>query len=213
MSRVLVCDADRPDTSVIEAAVAALNDGSVVVMPTETQYSLSVRADDENAMIKICAVKRRSETVKAALFIRDMHEARRFCRINRAAEKLAARFLPGPLTLILPGKAGQTKVAPEFLSEAGFGIRISSSPVISAVMDRLPFAVTATSANLSGQSAAMNIADIRQSLGDAVDLYLDAGPCRNSTPSTVVQVNDTITILRPGAIVEAEIMHTLEEEE
>jgi L-threonylcarbamoyladenylate synthase len=213
LSRVLVCDTDKPDLSVIETAVAALNDGSVVVMPTETQYSLSVRADDENAMTKICAVKRRSETVKAALFIRDIQAARPFCRINRAAEKLAARFLPGPLTLVLPGISGQETVAPEFLSEAGFGIRISSSPVISAVMERVSFAVTATSANLSGQNAAMNIADIRRSLGDAVDLYIDAGPCRSSTPSTVVQVDDRITILRPGAIAEAEILRTLEEEE
>jgi L-threonylcarbamoyladenylate synthase len=212
LSRILACDPVRPDSKVIDQAATALVDGLAVVMPTETQYSLSVRADHDRALKKICAVKKRLETVKAALFIKDLEMARHFCEVNETARKLAHKFLPGPLTLILPGRKDQTVIAPGFLSADGFGIRISSSPIIAAVMERVPFAVTATSANISGREASATIADIEQSLGDSVDLYLDAGPCRSMVPSTVVKVAETVDILRVGKISESEITRCLEEE-
>lgn len=211
MSRVLACDPVRPDIGVIDETVAALTDGLTVVMPTETQYSLSVRADSELALKKICAVKKRSENLKAALFVKDLNMAGKFCDIHEPARVLADRFLPGPLTLVTPGKKDQKAVATGFLSADGFGLRISSSPVIMAVMDRVRFPVTATSANISGDITPATVSDIRKALGDGVDLYLDAGPCRGVVPSTVVKVNETVTILRHGVISEREIRNALEE--
>jgi len=211
LSRMLACNPVQPDIGVIDETVAALTDGLTVVMPTETQYSLSVRADSDTAMKKICAVKRRSENLKAALFVKDMNMARQFCEINETAGRLAERFLPGPLTLVAPGKENQTAVAPGFRSDDGFGFRISSSPVIRAIMDRVTFPVTATSANISGDMTPATVSDIRKILGDAVDLYLDAGPCRGRVPSTVLKVDNTITILRHGIISEKEIRRALED--
>ena len=212
MSRMLTCDPVRPDISVIDEIAAALTDNSVVVMPTETQYSLSVRGDREDAPQKICAVKKRPEVVKAALFVKDLEMAQQVCTVGRAAEILASRFLPGPLTLVMPVRKDQKAVAPGFVSEDGIGIRISSSPLVRAVMDRLPFAVTATSANLSGQMTLDTAIEIKEALGETVNLYVDAGPCRGLIPSTVVKVGEEVTVLRHGIIPEAEIRRCLEEE-
>lgn len=209
---MLACYPAKPDVSVINETVTALKNDLVVVMPTETQYSLSVRSDHDSALSKICSIKQRSVIAKMALFVKDLDMAQQFCEISEAAKKLTAAFLPGPLTLVLPEKQGQNAVDPGFLSEDGFGIRISSSPVISAVMEKVPFAVTATSANISGKMTPDSVSDINLVLGDSVDLYLDAGPCHGVIPSTVVKVADTVAILRHGVISESEIMRCLQEE-
>ena len=211
MSRVLVCDPARPDIGIIEETVRALTEGLTVVLPTETQYSLSVRADNDLALKKICAVKRRPDNLKAALFVKDLNMARQMCEISRTAAKLAERFLPGPLTLVAPTKERQNLAAQWFCSGDGLGFRVSSSPVIMAVMDRVPFPITATSANISGDITPAEVSGIRSVLGDGVDLYLDAGPCRGIAPSTVVKVNDEVTILRHGIIPEREIRRALED--
>jgi L-threonylcarbamoyladenylate synthase len=201
----LSCDYEKPESDIIDETVEALVAGLVVVMPTETQYALSVRADNDKALEVINCVKKRSETVRAAVFIKDLEMAQDFCVVSDLAWRLADRFLPGPLTLVLPGKIDQQSVAAGFLSEDGFGIRISSSPLVSAVMQKVAFPVTATSANLSGEKSATTVSGIKRELGESVDLYLDAGSCRSTIPSTVVKVDKTLTILRPGLIGEAEI--------
>jgi len=207
---MLVCNPVQPEIDIINETTAALTEGLTVVLPTETQYSLSIRADRDEAWEKIRIIKRRSENLKAALFVKDLDMARQFCEINEKAERLAEKFLPGPLTLVTPGKENQEMVASGFASEAGFGFRISSSPVIMAVMDRVDFPVSATSANISGGMTPATLSEISRILGESVDLYVDAGPCRGNVPSTVVNVTDEVTILRHGLISEKEIRQALE---
>lgn len=209
MSRIIACNPARPDSQVLKEAIRVLESGAAVVMPTETQYSLSLRADRADSMATIGRIKKRDAFLKPALFVCDIDMATGFCRVSKLAERLAKRFLPGPLTLVLPGHENQTQVATDFLSEDGFGIRISSSPVVAAIMERVPFAVTATSANISGQSAAMSISEMAEMLGDEIALYIDGGPCRTMTPSTVIKVDKEVAILRHGLIGEAEIRQFL----
>ena len=212
MSRILPCDPARPAVDIIEAAVEVLDNGGVVVMPTETQYSLSIRADRPEAMATIGRLKGRESSVKPALFVRDLSLAEQFCLLNTAARALGERYLPGPMTLVVPARPGQRVVADGFVSEHGIGVRISSSPVVAAVMNRVPFAVTATSANRSGEMTPSTAAEIARLFGDEVDLYLDGGPCRGVVPSTVVKVDGGVTILRHGQIAEAEIRRFIEKE-
>jgi L-threonylcarbamoyladenylate synthase len=169
LSRRLSCDAVNPDNEVIEQVAEALTDGQTVVMPTETQYALSIRASVDDALEKICRIKQRKEGLSIALFVQDMQMAERFCDISDVAKKLADRFLPGPLTLVLPGKKGQTAVAAGFLSPLGFGIRVSSSPIVKAVMGQIAFPVTATSANISGQSSPSHYKEIDDVIINSVD--------------------------------------------
>lgn len=212
MSRIVSCHAARPDNHVIDEIIETLEQGAAVVMPTETQYALSMRADRADTPEKIGRIKRRAAVIRAALFVKDIKMAEQFCRVSKTAVRLAERFLPGPLTLVMPGKENQTAVAAGFLSEHGFGIRISSSPTIAAVMAKASFAVTATSANISGVMTPATVAEIAGELGERVALYVDGGPCRGVVPSTVVKVNDDMEILRHGIIGEAEIRHYLEEQ-
>jgi L-threonylcarbamoyladenylate synthase len=205
------CQAARPDNQVIDEIVETLTRGAAVVMPTETQYALAMRADDNDTPEKIGKIKHRPEGVRAALFVKDIKMAGRFCHLSETAEKLAKRFLPGPLTLVMPGRDGQKDVAEGFRSEYGFGIRISSSPIIMAVMDKVPFTVTATSANISGATTPAAIASITEQLAGAVRLYVDGGPCRGIVPSTVIAINGDLEVLRHGLIAETELRRFLEE--
>jgi L-threonylcarbamoyladenylate synthase len=200
VSRIIRCNPDEPDDTVMDAAAQVLKSSGLVVLPTETQYGLAIRADQEGTLEKICRIKKREATLKPALFVKDMEMARKFCRIDEVAVELAEKFLPGPLTLVLPPRNNQSEVPPEYLSPDGFGIRISSSPVIKGIMNRVTFVVSATSANISGRPAPATVAEIERLFGDNVDLYLDAGPCRAITPSTVVRVNGAVAILRHGQI-------------
>lgn len=209
MSRILRCNPARPEKAVLSAVVEALSAGSVVVLPTETQYSLSVRADTDGMLERICRIKKRERLLTPAMFVKDLKMAKRFCEVNAVAEKLAAKYFPGPLTLIMPKKKDQSVVSRDFLSDYGFGVRVSSSPVIAGVMERVPFPVTATSANISGQLTPSSVEQISQIMGDEVDLYLDGGLCRATTPSTVLKLNNGVDILRHGQIPEAEIRQFL----
>jgi L-threonylcarbamoyladenylate synthase len=205
VSIVIACDPTEPDAEIIRRAAETLTEGGAVVLPTETQYGLSVRADRPDAPEKIVRIKKRNEAQPVALFVKDIEMAELFCEVTDTARKLAARFLPGPLTLIMPMRSGQTVAAAAFASADGFGIRLSSSPVVRAVMDLLTFPVTATSANLGGNRTPATVADIKKELGDEVDLYLDSGPCRGLIPSTVVKAGGRAEIVRHGVISDAEI--------
>lgn len=210
MSRILRCDPESPEDSVLDIAAEVLFSGGKVVMPTETQYGLAIRADKNGTLAEICRLKRRDSNLKPALFVKDMEMAESFCTVNIGARKLAECFLPGPLTLVLPSRENQSVVSRDYLSLDGFGIRISSSPVVGGINNRLPFAVSATSANISGKSTPAEIKEIEKLFGNSVDLYLDGGFCRTVMSSTVVKVNESIRVLRRGQIPESEILSCLE---
>lgn len=212
MSIVIACDPTAPDAEAIRRAAKTLTEGGAVVLPTETQYGLSVRADRPDAPEKIVRIKKRNKARPVALFVKDIGMAELFCEVTDTARKLAARFLPGPLTLIMPIRPGQTAAAAAFASADGFGVRISSSPIVKAVMNQVTFPVTATSANLGGNRTPVTVTEIRKELGDEVDLYLDGGQCRGLIPSTVVKAGAQAEIVRHGVISDAEIKSATSEE-
>lgn len=209
MSRIIECNSTRPERQEIEEIVKELQAGQAVVLPTETQYSLSVRADRGDVLEMIGRIKKREFAQKTALFVKDMTMASRFCNISETASALARKFLPGPLTMVLPSRANQSLVDEKLASEGGFGIRISSAPIIGAVMASLDFPITATSANISGSMPHRTVHDIAEELGDLVSLYVDGGACSGRTPSTVVQVGEELEVLRLGQIPEDELREYL----
>ena len=180
----------------IRRAAAAVRGGELAVIPTETVYGVAARADAPAALARLYAAKGREESKRVALFADGIEAVRRAgARVEPLAEKLAAAFWPGPLTLVLPNAAGEWE-----------GFRMPDHPVALAWLRELDFLPAVTSANRSGAPAARTAQEAWEVLAPHVALALDAGPVKTGAASTVVKVAaGAIEILRAGPVGRTEL--------
>jgi L-threonylcarbamoyladenylate synthase len=204
-----VLSADDPDA--LDAAADALLAGGIIGLPTETVYGLAVLplAEPLDALIK---AKRRPSEKGIALLIDGLDQVDLLVVVGAGAQRLAAEFWPGPLTLALPLRSGIQ--LPEALTggRQTLGVRIPDHPVPRAMARRLgPLAVS--SANLSGEPEARTAAALVESMGDSIILVLDAGPVGTRASSTVVGfgADDEPLFFRVGQLSEEQIRSALEE--
>ena len=183
----------------VERAAAALASGGVVVIPTDTVYGLAARADDAAAIDRIYALKARSRDKELQLLIPDVGWLDRLSRPSAAARRLAERFWPGPLTIILSGLQEESRV----------GLRVPAHAVALDLLGRVG-AVAATSANRSGEPTPADVAAIRDLFGNAVDVYLDGGTIAGAASTVVDLTGAEPEIVREGNISAADIAHALE---
>jgi L-threonylcarbamoyladenylate synthase len=190
---------------VIERAVEILRAGGVVSFPTETVYGLGADATNSAAVKKIFQIKGRPTTNPLIVHVADATGARRFARVwPAAAEKLAAKFWPGPITLVVEKN-------PQIVDEATAGLstvalRSPDHPLAQSLLREFDGPIAAPSANRSTRISPTTAQHVTDQLGDRVDLILDGGPCRVGIESTVVDVTaDIPRILRPGGIDQAQI--------
>ncbi|MPZ48675.1 MAG: threonylcarbamoyl-AMP synthase [Dehalococcoidia bacterium] len=192
----------------VEKAVAALQNGGVIAMPTDTLYALVSDARDANAVRRVYAIKGREDGKPLPLFVADLAMARRFAELNDTARRLAQRFWPGALTIVV-------NKAPSFDSEALAGgatvaLRVPDYHLTLAVVSSLDGPITATSANRSGGADPASADEVRRQLGDEVDLIIDGGVCPVGVSSTIVDCTGAEPrILRLGALSEASIIAAL----
>ncbi|MEX0873833.1 MAG: L-threonylcarbamoyladenylate synthase [Actinomycetota bacterium] len=189
----------------IDAAVGALDCGEVIVLPTETVYGLAARADLEEAVGKIFELKGRSRDQVLQILLPDATSLASWAGPNDAASDLAARFWPGPLTLVVAARAS----VPSFLTAAGtVGLRVPSHRVALDVLERSgPLA--ATSANVAGEQPLADVTHLRATFGDRVSVYIDVGRIEGDA-STVVDVTGADpVVLREGAIAFADVTSAL----
>jgi L-threonylcarbamoyladenylate synthase len=195
MQKLRPVDARQPDAAVIAEALAALRRGELVIVPTETVYGLA--ADDRNpaALDKLFEAKGRPKDKPIALLAASVAELERHgARLPPAARRLAEKFWPGALTLVLDSPAGW------------LGFRIPDHPVMLALLRAWGGVLAVTSANRSGEPAATTAAAALAALEPFVALALDAGPSAGGVPSSVVKVEETkVIVLRAGALAEEEI--------
>jgi len=192
MTRIYRVDPVRPDPAAVEAAARALRDGELVVFPTETVYGLAARADDPAAVARLREAKGREADKPLSLHLPDAAALEaRFGPLLPTAARLVRRRLPGPLTLVLPDRAG-----------GGFtGVRVPDDPVAAAVLRDAGVPVVATSVNLSGEPPAVDGAAAAAAAAGLASVVLDAGPCRIGKSSTVVRVDgERVDVLREGAV-------------
>lgn len=193
-----------PPSNIAEAA-KALAGGGLVLMPTETVYGLAADAANPRAVAAVYAAKGRPSFNPLIAHVADLAMARRIARFDSRAEALAARFWPGPLTLVLP-IADEGAICD--LARAGLdtvAIRAPGHPVAHALIDALGRPVVAPSANRSGRPSPTTFADAVEETGSAAAAALDGGPCAVGLESTVVALLDRPRLLRPGAVTRAEI--------
>jgi L-threonylcarbamoyladenylate synthase len=194
-----------PDAAAIAEAAALLRAGRLVAFPTETVYGLGANALDPAAVGRIFAAKGRPSYNPLIVHVADMAAARALVtRWPDAAARLAERYWPGPLTLVLPKRPEVPDVVTAGL--AAVGVRVPAHPVALALLRAAEVPVAAPSANRSTELSPTTAAHVRKSLGDRVDLVLDGGPTTVGIESTVVDLTgERPAILRPGRIGAAEL--------
>ncbi|HAL92013.1 MAG TPA: threonylcarbamoyl-AMP synthase [Verrucomicrobia bacterium] len=176
----------------IRRAADAVRAGELVVIPTETVYGVAARADSPAALARLYAAKGRDESKRMALFADGIGSVRAAgVRVDEIAERLAAAFWPGPLTMVLETATGGWN-----------GFRVPDHPVALAWLRELRGVVPAvTSANRSGEPPAPTAQEAWAALAPHVSLALDAGPVAGGVPSTVVKVGpEGVEILRAGVL-------------
>ena len=196
----------------IERAAALLRAGELVAFPTETVYGLGADATNEAAVTAVFAAKGRPADNPLIAHVADIDDARAEAPFDDRAERLAARFWPGPLTLVLRRREGSSLAAPVSAGLDTVALRVPSHPTALALLRDAARPVAAPSANPSGRLSPTTAAHVAQGLGDAVAMILDDGPCPLGLESTVVDLHgpgDRARLLRPGGIsraaIEAEI--------
>ncbi len=185
--------------SPIDDAARLIRAGELVAFPTETVYGLGADATNERAVAKIFEAKGRPQFNPLISHVLDAGEAQRFVRWSDTAETLAAKFWPGPLTLVLP-RAKDSPIA--LLTTAGLdtvAIRAPAHPMAQALIRAAGLPIAAPSANRSGSISPTRAEHVAQSLGDKVGLILDGGPCTVGVESTVLDLtSERPVLLRPG---------------
>ena len=181
-------------------AVAALQRGDVIVFPTETLYGLGVDAFNSAAVEKVCQLKGRDPNSPFPVLVSDREMLLTLVvGVPPLAEKLMARFWPGPLTIVLPARNDIPR--PLVNSGGGVGVRISSQPLATELLKALGRPLTATSANPPGKPPARKVQAAKEYFADRIDIFVDGGALKSKTGSTVVEVvGDTLKIIRAGDI-------------
>jgi L-threonylcarbamoyladenylate synthase len=189
--------------------VAALERGDVVAFPTETLYGLGADALDSDAVDRVFQLKGRDPANPIPVLVADRAMlVRLVSEIPPLAEKLIARFWPGPLTLILPARLDIPR--PLLSTDGGVGVRISSHPKAAAIVQALGRPLTATSANPTGQSPARTLQQARDYFAGAIEIFIDGGALTSKTGSTVAEIiGDRIRIIREGEITREQLQRTI----
>ncbi len=185
----------------IAEAAAILRAGGLVAFPTETVYGLGVDAGNGRAVAAAFAAKQRPRFNPLIIHVADRVAAEALVRFDDRAAALADAFWPGALTLVLPRSAD---CAVALLAGAGLGtlaVRAPDHDVAQALMTQCGCPLAAPSANRSGEVSPTTAGHVADSLGGAVDMVLDGGPCPLGLESTVLDLaGETPVILRPGAV-------------
>lgn len=182
--------------SALGEAVAALQRGRVAVIPTDTVYGVAAAPTDAG-VAALFRVKQRPRDKAIPVLAGGVDDLAGVAELPPAARRLAARFWPGALTLVVPRASG-FRVDLGGADTSTVGVRVPDHPLALELLGRTgPLAVT--SANRSGRAPAADVAGARAALGSAVSVYLDGGPAGGEA-STVVALTPRLRVLRVGAV-------------
>lgn len=208
MPLILRVDPRAPDAQVVRQAADLLRSGLVVAYPTDTLYGLAVDPRNAAAVRRLFDLKGRPETSAVTLIAGNVDQVRAAGEMSVAAERLAARWWPGPLTILIQARP---ILARETLAGGRtVGVRVPQHQAAIALADAAGFCITATSANRSGATAVSRPDAVAEALPD-VDVILDAGPAPGGAPSTIVDASAReLALVRAGAVPWDRVLRSLE---
>ena len=197
---VLKVDPVSPDRAIVAKAAAILRAGGLVAFPTETVYGLGASALDRAAVQRIFAAKGRPSFNPLIVHVADATQIPIVAAVwPESAARLAAKFWPGPLTIVVPKQPD----IPDEVTAGGptVAVRCPDNAVAGALIRAAGVPLAAPSANRSTELSPTRAEHVLKGLGGRIDLILDGGPCRCGIESTVVDATRTVVrMLRPGLI-------------
>ncbi|MBT4349342.1 threonylcarbamoyl-AMP synthase [bacterium] len=184
--------------AVLREAVDVLNNGGVIIYPTETSYGLGANFLDKEATEKIYKIKKRDDKKALPVIVPDLMTATTLVEFPQQALGLANEHWPGPLTLVLPYRYCQASVCDDYLA-----LRVSSHPFVTELLRNFGAAIISTSANIAGSDNCYTVKDVREQFKYAEfkpDLFINFGNLPINKPSTIIKIdeNNHLEILRQG---------------
>jgi L-threonylcarbamoyladenylate synthase len=189
----------------LEQGISILKQGGIVAFPTDTVYGLGASISLPQAVARVYQVKERPKNMPLPLLLADKSQIEEVAEpVPPIAWLLAAKFLPGGLTIVL----FKSKSVPDTVTGGGktVAIRIPAHPIPLALARGVGTPIVGTSANLSGQPSALTAEEVYTQLNGKVDLIIDGGRCPGGRESTIVDLTgETPIVLREGAISREEL--------
>ena len=183
----------------LKRAANILQNGGLVVFPTETVYGLGGNGTDELAAKKIYAAKGRPSDNPLIIHLATPEQAALYAYPSPLYDRLAKAFMPGPLTVILPKRENIPSSVTGGLDSVA--VRCPSHPVAHRLIELAGIPIAAPSANLSGKPSPTAASHVAEDLNGRVDMILDGGDCEIGLESTIVKIDgDSLILLRPGGI-------------
>ncbi|MDE1966223.1 MAG: threonylcarbamoyl-AMP synthase [Patescibacteria group bacterium] len=199
--------ADENAGEALAEAARTLRAGGIVLYPTDTVYGLAADVTNADAIARLYELKGREQGKPVLILVEDIASMGKYAVMNETANRLAVRFLPGALTLVLPAKDTLPK---GFAADDGtVGIRVPNDPFCLALAREFGGPFTSTSANVAGEETRVSVDGILAQFGErakGITLAIDAGKRGSGKPSTVVScVSDVPVVLREGALSASEL--------
>ena len=211
LTELLRVHPDEPEPDRIDYIVSCLRSGKVVAIPTDTFYGLAVDPVNLRAVEKIYELKTRVKHKPLSLLIATASQAYELARdIDARFDRLAERFWPGPLTLIV--RASSRLPLRSTANTGNVALRVPDCVIPRTIVEKLGLPITATSANLQGLPECNHAACVRDQIGDRIPLIVDGGPTGGTTATTIVDLSSDgpWQVLREGAIPTHEIALALQ---
>jgi L-threonylcarbamoyladenylate synthase len=198
---------DAPEPSLIRYAADQIRAGQVLGMPTDTFYGLAADPFNLRAVDRVYEIKSRSRHKPLSLLIEDVDQAEELAKpLPEEFRALAKKFWPGPLTIIV--KAASRLPLKVTANTGNVALRVPNSAIPLAVVQAARIPITATSANLSGESECTTADAVREQLGVRIPIIVDGGTSPRDVASTIIDLTDEEArwrVLREGAIPSHEI--------
>ena len=210
-TEIVRINSENPEPALVTYVANQIKSGKVLGMPTDTFYGLAADPFNLRAVDTVYEIKTRSRHKPLSLLIESVDQAEDLTRpLPSYFYLLARKFWPGPLTLIV--RAAPRLPLKVTANTGNVALRVPAAPIALAVMRASGIPVTATSANVSGESECTTAQGVKEQLGGAVPLIVDGGPSPRSVASTIIDLTDDAghwRVLREGAIPTQEISEVL----